>query len=529
MSEKPPMVCGIDLGTTNSAIACIDEHGKAMIIPNTDSERITPSVVIFEENEVLVGRIAKNSAVAASDRVVQFVKRHMGEEGWIRTFFDKEYTPEMISAVILRRIVQDAEKTTGNKVGPVVITVPAYFNEVERKATQDAGIIAGLEVASVLNEPTAAALAYGLDKLGQKRKVLVYDLGGGTFDVTIIEIDGTKIDVLATDGERRLGGVDWDDEIINFVAEKFQAEHGIDPRSDLDSYQDMRTKAEEAKVSLSKIDKVRILCQCQGKTTKVELTREEFENLTKGLLDQTETYLSVVLEKAELSWSDIQDVLMVGGMTRMPAVQQMIERVTSLKAETSVNPDECVAIGAAYYNAVMGLQSKGPEEDTPAVVLAGESLQNIDEEVKVLLAGVQVTNVNSHSLGIIGLRPADGTQINHIMIPKNTPIPVEHTEPCGTAQDNQVSVQIKVVEGESENPEDCTEIGSCEISDLPKGRSKGALIDVTYRYGADGRLQVTGRDRETAKEASVEIVRAGGMDETAVEEAQKNVEDLEVG
>ncbi|MBI2919530.1 MAG: Hsp70 family protein [Planctomycetes bacterium] len=526
--EKPAMTCGIDLGTTNSAIAFIDEHGKAQVIQNTDNERITPSVVLFEESEVLVGKIAKNSAVAAPDRVVQFVKRHMGEEGWVKNFFGKEYTPETISALILKRIVQDAETVSGGKVGSVVITVPAYFNEVERKGTQDAGIIAGLNVVSILNEPTAAALAYGLDRLGEKKRVLVYDLGGGTFDVTIIEIDGTKIDVLATDGERRLGGIDWDDEIINLVAEKFQAEHGIDPRSDVEACQDLRNKAEEAKMSLSKLDKVRILCQCKGKSTKVELSREEFEKITKGLLDQTETYLGVVLEKAKLSWKDIQTVLLVGGMTRMPAVVQMIQRVTGIKPETGINPDECVAMGAAYYNAVLALQAKPSEE--PELALAGEVLKEaMDEEVMILLQGVEVTNVNSHSLGIVGIHKKTGKVVAHKMIPKNTPIPVEITKPFGTEKADQASVIIKIVEGESENPEDCTEIGTCEIKDLPKGRPAGSLIDVTYSYSVDGRLQVTGKDRISGKEARVEIVRSSGMDAKEIKDAQKDLVQVEVG
>jgi molecular chaperone DnaK len=452
----------------------------------------------------------------------------MGEEGWMKTFFGKEYTPETISALILKRIVQDAEKVSGRTVGSVVITVPAYFNEVERKATQDAGTIAGLNVVSILNEPTAAALAYGMDKLGEKKRVLVYDLGGGTFDVTIIEIDGAKIDVLATDGERRLGGIDWDDEIINLVAEKFEAEHGIDPRSDMEACQDLRNKAEDAKISLSKLDKVRILCQCQGKSTKVELTREEFEKLTKGLLDQTETYLGVVLEKAKLTWKDIGTVLLVGGMTRMPAVQQMIQRVTGVKPETGINPDECVAMGAAYYNAVLALQAKPAEE--PELALSGETLkESIEEEVLILLQGVEVTNVNSHSLGIIGVRKSDMKVVAHKMIPKNTPIPAETTKPFGTEKANQVSVMIKVVEGESDNPEDCTEIGTCEIRDLPTGRPAGSLIDVTYAYSVDGRLQVIAKDRVSGKEAKVEIVRTSGMDDKEIKAAAKDVVAMEVG
>ncbi|MBI2930540.1 MAG: Hsp70 family protein [Planctomycetes bacterium] len=531
--EKVPMICGIDLGTTNSVIAYIDDHGKAQVIPNTDNERITPSVVLFDGAEAVVGKIAKNSAVTAPESVVQFIKRHMGEDGWTQTLCGKPYTPEMISALILRKLAQDAETVMGRKVGSVVITVPAYFNEIERKATQDAGIIAGLNVLSVLNEPTAAALAYGLDRLGQRKRVLVYDLGGGTLDVTVVQIEGTKIDVLATDGERRLGGIDWDDEVINTVAEKFKTEHQIDPRTDLDAYQDLRTKAEDAKIALSKLEKVRILCQCQGRTIKVELTRSEFERMTKAQLEQTETYLGVVLAKAKLTWKDIDVVLPVGGMTRMPAVREMLRRITGIEPDASVNPDECVAIGAAYYNAVLSMH-QAPEATT-ALWLNGERtapgalIKDIDAKARGLLQGVEVTNVNSHSLGIIGIRKSDGRMVNDILIPRNTPIPVERTKTYGTATANQVSVQIKVVEGEGEDPEDCVEIGTCVLSELPAGRDAGAKVDVTFRYDADGRLEVSARDRATGKEAKVEIQRKSGMTQAQITDAKAAIGGLDLG
>lgn len=515
MAGERPVVAGIDLGTTNSAIAYLDDHGKATVIPNGDNERITPSVVLFQNGEAIVGRLAKNSSVSAPDHVVQFIKRSMGEEGWKKTFDGKEYTPETLSALILKKLGQDAEKSLQRPIKAVVVTVPAYFNEPERKATEDAGRIAGLNVISLLNEPTAAALAYGLDRLGTKKKVMVYDLGGGTFDVTIIDVDNTKIEVLATAGERKLGGIDWDDELIKHVAEKFQAEHGFDPREDLDAYQDLRNKCEEAKMALSKLDSVKVICQARGQSLKLDVSRKDFEELTKGLLGQTETYLGVVLEKATLTWNDIDTVLLSGGSTRMPMVSDMIRRVTSKEPDATINPDECVAMGAAYYGGVLLLENKSEEIVLP-------------EEIAVLLEGVEVTNVNSHSLGIVGIRKSDGKTINHIMIPEQTALPAEKAEPFGTAYDNQTSVQIRVVEGESDDPEDCVEIGTCHISDLPAGRSKGAIVDVTYQYSADGRLEVIGRDRATGKEAKVEIVREVGMTEKQVKQETAAVAEVEV-
>ena len=528
--EKGSILCGIDLGTTNSTIAYMNEHGKAEVIANAEGDRITPSVVLFEENEAVVGKIAKQTAVTAPDRVIQFVKRNIGEEGWTKTFFDNEYTPETISALILKKLVQDAEKGTGKSIDSVVITVPAYFNEVERKATQDAGEIAGLNVISILNEPTAAALAYGMDKMGEKQKALIYDLGGGTFDVTIIEIEGTRIEVLATAGERRLGGLDWDDEIINWVSENFKLEHDLDPRDDPDALQDLRNRAEEAKIALSSVDSVKILCQCQGKTLKLDLTRGEFETMTKGLLEQTETYLGVVLEKAGLQKSDIEALLLTGGSTRMPAVKEMIQRVMELEPDVSINPDECVAMGASFYGAVLKMQEvkDAKEEQGAEDIQLPAEIQDIDDEVLVLLEGVSVTNVNSHSLGIVGIRKSDGQRINHIMIPAQTALPAEKKKAFGTADANQISVDIHVVEGESQDVDDCVEIGKAVISGLPKGRAAEALVDVSYRYGADGRIDVVAVDRDTGQDATVEIIRDSGMSEVEVGKAKDQLAEFVV-
>jgi molecular chaperone DnaK len=533
MPEAPPQeassaIVGIDLGTTFSALAYIDEHGKAVIAPNSDNERITPSVILFEQNEVIVGRIAKNSAVTAPDRVVQFVKRFMGDPTWHKKIDDTEYTAEQLSAIILRRLTQDAQAHIGKPITDAVVTVPAYFNDAERKATQDAGRIAGLEVIGVLNEPTAAAIAYGLDRLGAKQKVIVYDLGGGTFDVTVIDIDGPDIRVIATDGERLLGGKDWDDELINLAAERFEAEHGFDPRNDLDALQDMRNKVEDAKIALSRKPAARVLVQSKGKSTKVEITREEFEERTRGLLAQTETYLGVVLQKAGLDWQQIDRVLLVGGMTRMPAVSEMVKRISGKEPDTSINPDECVAMGAAYYHAMLKVQTakKAEEAGQPVPEAIVGQLDGLPEQVIGMLDGITVQNVNSHSLGIIIIMD-DGKFKNHIMIPAQTPIPAEAKGPFKTALNNQTTVHIKVTEGESADPEDVHIVGECVVSGLPP-RPKGAIVDVTYKYDADGRITVEGKDRATGKQATVDIKREGVMDEEAIIKATADMENVKI-
>ncbi len=520
MTSQVRKIAGVDLGTTYSAIAHFDSSGKAAIIPNSDNERITPSVILFEEDEVIVGKIAKDCAVTSPERVIQFIKREIGDPDWVKEIHGHEYTPEMLSAIILKKLVTDAEEQVRETITDVVITVPAYFNDAERKATQDAGQIAGLNVLGVLNEPTAAALAYGLDNTDTHAKALVYDLGGGTFDVTVIDINGTNITVLATDGERRLGGKDWDDELLNYIADRFVEEHGIDPRDDLEANQDLRNKVEDAKKALSRKPKVKVFSQCQGQTLKIEISQEEFEEMTRPLLEQTETYLDVVLEKAHLTWDDIDHILLVGGSTRMPMVREMLERVSGHAVDMRVNPDEIVATGAVEYAAYL-LQREVNELQERAA--AGEEVEvpdlsaTVPDEFLGLLDGMAVHNVNSHSLGVVALQ-ADGTRKNVIMIPEQTPLPAEKTGVFGTFKNNQVTVEITVVEGESPDPEDCTEIGTLVISDLPTGRPKGSKIQVTYSYDESGRIEITAKDVETGNTAHTEIRRQSVYNEGEVAE-----------
>ncbi|MFQ3578228.1 MAG: Hsp70 family protein, partial [Verrucomicrobiia bacterium] len=317
---------GIDLGTTFSAIATIDQYGKAQIIPNSESERITPSVVMFDGDVVIVGTLAKQNAVAEPEKIVDFVKREMGKsrKDFSREFGGVSYSAEEISALILKKLKLDAERYLGTEITETVITVPAYFNDAERTATIAAGNLAGLNVLQILNEPTAAALAYGIDKLNTDQTIFVFDLGGGTFDVTIMRIDQGHIRMLATNGDHRLGGKDWDDVIVNMVADEFDRLHGENPLLDLQSYQDLQSRAIAAKVQLTTRPRTTIVHSHNGKSIKIELTREDFEELTRHLVEKCKALCEIVMQEAKLQWSDIDKTLLVGGMTRIPMITKMI-------------------------------------------------------------------------------------------------------------------------------------------------------------------------------------------------------------
>src|SRR3954471_24641368 len=360
MSQRKAV--GIDLGTTFSAVAHIDEYGKPQIIQNAENERITPSVILFDGNNVVVGTLAKNNAVAEPEKIADFVKREIGKskQQFSREFGGKVYSAEELSALILKKLKGDAEKYLKTKITDAVITVPAYFNDAERTATITAGQLAGLNVLQIVNEPTSAALAYGLDKLDEDQTVFVFDLGGGTFDVTIMRIEGQGIQMLATNGDHRLGGKDWDDVIVNYVAEEFDRAHGENPLLDLESYQDLQSRALAAKIQLSSRPRTAIVHSHNGKSVKVELTRDEFELKTRHLVEKCKTICEMVLQEAQMQWSDIHKVLMVGGMTRMPMVREMVANLSSVPLVDDVNPDEAVAVGAA----VQGILSLLKEEET---------------------------------------------------------------------------------------------------------------------------------------------------------------------
>ena len=363
MSDQPTnrKAVGIDLGTTFCAIAHIDAYGKPQIVPNAESERITPSVILFDGANAVVGSVAKQNAVAEPDKIVDFVKREMGKSKaqFSRTFGGKVYSAEELSAIILRKLKNDAEKYLGEEVTDAVITVPAYFNDAERTATLHAGQLAGLNVLQIINEPTSAALAYGMDKLDQNHTVFGFDLGGGTFDVTIMRIEGHHIRMVASNGDHRLGGKDWDDVIVNWVADEFDKQHGENPLLDLQSYQDLYNRALTAKIQLSTRSRTTLVHSYNGKSVKLDLTRDEFEERTRHLIEKCKAICEILMQEAGMQWEQIDRVLLTGGMTRMPSVRSMVADISSRPIADDVSPDEAVALGAA----IQGMLALLHEED----------------------------------------------------------------------------------------------------------------------------------------------------------------------
>ena len=519
-------VVGIDLGTTFSAIAHVNEHGQPEIIPNAETERITPSVILFEDALVTVGKIAKQNARAVPEQIVEFVKREMGKskEEFFRNFDGKDYSAEELSALILTKLKQDAEAYLGEEITDAVITVPAYFHDAEREATRNAGTIAGLNVLQVLNEPTAAALAYGIDRLGSNQNVFVFDLGGGTFDVTVMEVSESAIKMIATNGDHRLGGKDWDDQIIRYIAENFDLEHGENPLTDLHAYQDLQTIAISAKESLSQRQKARIICGYNGKTTRVELTRETFEELTAELLEKCRSLCEVVLAEAKMTWDQIDTVLLVGGSTRMPMVQAMISEISGKEINPmEVNPDEAVAIGAALQGTLRQISEESAADLPDAVV---DRFLGADGTAKVT-----VTDGATHNLGLVILN-AQRDEIVHVMIPKMTTVPCEMADHFGTVNANQSSALIQVVQGLEQDQLETDgsmfeehKLGEC-LLELPSGLPRGARVDVTYKYNLDQTLEVTaqGPDGRTA----TATIERQTLDAEAVAQAARELQTLEV-
>ena len=464
------MVIGIDLGTTFSVGAYVDAEGKPHVVNNRDGSNTTPSVVMFDDDEILVGIQAKNNATLDPVNVVQFVKRNMGNQDWT---FDADsgdtFTAEEISALILKRIREDCETAIGQPVDSAVITVPAYFSDAQRQATMDAGKLAGLNVLAVINEPTAAALAYGMNKLGQPQKVMVYDLGGGTCDVTIMEINPEGgVRVLATHGNRNLGGYDFDNRLISHVADLFREETGVDIEDDDEAMQMLRSKCEEAKIGLSSSEKFRIALVAGGKKFKTEITRETFNNLIHDLIEDTDMDIDEALGDSGLEPRDIDKVLLVGGSTRIPAVREFVEKRMNQKPSAELNPDEVVAIGAALYaNELLAPTGKrtsgssGASDNTPII-----------------------QDVNSHGLGVEVLVDRDGTMGNSIIIPRNQPIPVTMEQEYSTVVDNQTEIELTVTEGDDEDLAYVTVVGTAQIHLNP--HPAGSPIRVELGYDKNG-------------------------------------------
>jgi molecular chaperone DnaK len=514
-------VVGIDLGTTFSAIAHIDAYGKPQIIPNAETERITPSVIFFEDSHVIVGTVAKNNAVVEPEKIVDFVKREMGKpkDQFHREFSGKIYSAEELSALIIKKLKADAEKYLDQPITDAVITVPAYFNDAERTATITAGRLAGLNVLQIINEPTAAALAYGLDKLDEDQTVFVFDLGGGTFDVTIMRIVDHKIEMLATNGDHRLGGKDWDDVIVNLIAEEFDRLHGENPLLDLHSYQELHNRALAAKIQLSSRNNTTIVYHHDGKSVKLTLTRKEFEKRTRHLVEKCKTICEMVMQEAKLKWDKIDKVLLAGGMTRMPMIRAMSSGFSAVPQVDQVNPDEVVARGAA----IQGILSILNEED-----ISGE--KTVDDSVRQQFSGldgglIEVTDITSHTLGVVLWDQRQLQEYVFPMIPKMTPIPAVIRNSFGTADANMQRAVVKVVEGESTVPGECTPLGVCDIQ-LPPYLPKGSPVKLTYQYNANQVLEV--EVQAAGNNAKVTIDRNTGLAPQEIEKAASGLGELQV-
>ena len=474
---------GIDLGTTFSAIAHINEHGMPEVIENAEGERTTPSIVLFDGNEIAVGAYAKENIVAYPGQVVEFVKRNMGDKLFSFEYRGRHYGAAEVSSFILRKLKNDAEEKLGERISDVVITVPAYFGDPQRRATMEAGELAGLKVSQLINEPTAAAYAYGLHKLGANQRVLVFDLGGGTFDVTVMEISGDLIEVKATNGDHQLGGRDWDEALVQYIADKFERKYGFNTFDDEADYQALKEKALSAKISLSSLPKVNMIYGCKGKTLKEEITRQKFEEITSRLVEQCWMLTEMVLDEARIKTSSIDVVLLAGGSTRMPMVSAMLSKHFGKEPSKALNPDECVAMGAAVKAAM--LQKK-------SWALPGQ------KKTWALPSKIADINVTSHSFGLAVLK--DEQLFNSIIIPKNTPYPVDKSkDDYVTTYDNQETLDLYVLEGESEDPRDCELVGSYQIYDIPKRGAGKTKLKVTYKYNQNQIVEASAVDLNNNK------------------------------
>ncbi len=510
---------GIDLGTTYSAIAHLDEFGKASILPNAESERITPSVILFDGNSAIVGTVAKQNAVAEPHNIVEYVKREMGKPktDYHREFSGTHYTAEELSALIIKKLRTDAERNLGTEITDAVITVPAYFNDAQRGATIRAGQIAGLNVLNIINEPTAAALAYGVDRTGDDETVFVFDLGGGTFDTTIMRVEDGKISMLATDGDGYLGGKDWDNLIINHIASSFKKSHGADPRDDLESAQDLAIRALGAKIQLTSRPRTTVVFSHQGKSHRVQLTREEFEVMAEPLVERCRRISAGVIEQAKMGWNNIDRILLVGGMTRMPMIREMLRSIAGLELTDAVNPDEAVAIGAAIQSVLSLMKADGGEHAIPDAVRR----RFTDAYGRKL----KVTNIATHSLGVVLWDSEKRKEFVYPMIERGKNLPVEKTDQFGTSKPDLTSLTIRVVEGESKDPDMCSNIGVVKL-ELPGKLPQGTRVNVTYKYDDNQMLEVIAEAGGRA--ATVSIDRKAGFDDAQLREAQSNLLRIQV-
>lgn len=558
MSNQNETIFGIDLGTTYSCIAYVDEYGKAVIIFNKENKPTTPSIVLFEGENRVVGDEAKNTAILYPEQVVEMVKRHMGEPDWRYFYEGKDYSAEEISSYILRKLAVDAEEKLGIPVKDVVITCPAYFGINEREATARAGMIAGLNVCEVINEPTAAAITYGLQN-EQDQVVLVYDLGGGTFDVTVIEIKGGAITVIATGGDHQLGGRDWDKAIMNYLVEQWQNETGSFevPTDSSETLQDLWLKAEIAKYALSTRKDTKVPVAHGGSPVGVTLTREKFEELTASLLDRTMMFTRFTIDDARSRGCNrIDQILLVGGSTKMPQVAQQLEREFGLPYKM-FDPDEAVAKGAAIYgqkllidakivNAIGSMTGTAAEEvnvDEVAPTVMYRAQENVANDLGLKLASVQkyhetsVTNVASHSFGIIAIvesgTPRRREVISNLVL-FNDPLPASATRIFGLEEDNQETVILRIMENaeKDSNVEQSKYAANAEIGNavlnLPVRLPADSKIEVTFELNHEGRLHVVGREPISGAAIEATIETRGGISEEELAEARSRAATITV-
>jgi molecular chaperone DnaK len=491
-----PKAVGIDLGTTNSVVSVL-EAGDPVVIPNSEGSRTTPSVVAFAKNgEVLVGEVAKRQAITNPDRTIRSVKRHMGTN-WTIDIDGKKYTAQEISARTLMKLKRDAEAYLGDTVTQAVVTVPAYFDDAQRTATKEAGQIAGLEVLRIINEPTAAALAYGMDKEGADQTILVFDLGGGTFDVSILEIGDGVFEVKATHGDTNLGGDDWDQRVIDWLVESFKSAHGVDLSKDNMALQRLKEAAEKAKIELSQVQQTQINLPFITATADgplhldEQLSRAKFQEMTADLLDRCKVPFEQAIKDAGLTKEQIEHVILVGGSTRMPAVQDLVTSITGKEPNKGVNPDEVVAVGAAIQAGVL----KGDVKD------------------------VLLLDVTPLSLGI---ETKGGVMTK--LIERNTTIPTRRTEVFTTAEDMQPSVEIHVLQGEREMAQFNKTLGKFQLVDLPPAPRGVPQIEVTFDIDANGIVHVSAKDRATSKEQSMTITGQSSLDRDTIQQMVRDAE-----
>ncbi len=578
MADSAGPLVGIDLGTTTSSLAFLNAYGRAEVLPVEDGARSLPSAVYFPPRggAPLVGHPALERAALEPERVARFVKRDMGDPDWRFEVDGKALRPQTISALVLRALLDRGEDALGERPAAAVVTCPAYFGDAEREATAEAAALADLELLALINEPTAAALAYGLHHAARREPVraLVYDLGGGTFDVTALELLGRRVHVLATAGEHRLGGKDWDDELVNFVADEFVAAHGSDPRDDLGALADLQSRCEALKIALSRRLHARVFCRADGKTLQLDLTREQFERLTRPLLLQTRTYVDEVLSRAGLSWDAIDVVIPAGGSSHMPQVGALLRELSGRDPERTVDPELAVAQGAAYYAALVRAEQgfevsvlapprarAARDDDDELPLLPGASLDAVPELLGLpgqvaaggplfapalpgavgervgAAASAPAAELSLDFIELIDLAPAPGAAPRpaivdvaaralavlvqteagpraRTLIPAGSALPSEQRGRFVTVRDGQTAVKVVVLEGEDPDPAACRRLGECVIDGLPP-RPRGQEIEVRYRLLADGRVRVEATDLASRRAARVELRRGGALDPPA--------------